>query len=298
MLLCPNKTRQRKLRRYVQTSHSICLIAFWAGKASFLPCRDSESHKLILRTSGSGLWMPEGQQLALLRNAINRKSRKIKQVLTSPAVRKSIFGGIPDDEAKAVKAFCNRNKESALKTKPKVRSHALLYVHVSKLLHERSATHPQERVAQCTDCPPGNVCLHCEEPAPRQMANVQRHLPRPQISYQPCTFSKIWGLLHTAREKARANMLPAGIRSRQSKHRVTPVTQLYHGKEAKRQRNHRTQKSGDNHGVNRRDGAVCKSSLLCLKAPSTIVSASLDQIQSAFSSLSSHGRKRSLSIVM
>lgn len=35
-------------------------------------------------------------------------------------MRREIFNGIADDEEKAVKAFVNQNKESALKIKPKV----------------------------------------------------------------------------------------------------------------------------------------------------------------------------------
>lgn len=35
-------------------------------------------------------------------------------------MRREIFHGIADDEENAVKAFVNQNKESALKTKPKV----------------------------------------------------------------------------------------------------------------------------------------------------------------------------------
>lgn len=35
-------------------------------------------------------------------------------------MRREIFNGIADDEKKAVKAFVNQNKESALKIKPKV----------------------------------------------------------------------------------------------------------------------------------------------------------------------------------
>lgn len=35
-------------------------------------------------------------------------------------MRQEIFKGIPDDDEKAVEAFVNHNKESALKTKPKV----------------------------------------------------------------------------------------------------------------------------------------------------------------------------------
>lgn len=64
--------------------------------------------------------MPEAQPLALLRRDVDRKSHKIKHVLTDPGLRKEFLGGIPKDEKKAVKAFVNQNTENALKTKPKV----------------------------------------------------------------------------------------------------------------------------------------------------------------------------------
>lgn len=55
-----------------------------------------------------------------MRNAIDRKSPKLKIVLMEPSMRKEFLGGIPKDEKKAVKAFCEHNRENALKTKPKV----------------------------------------------------------------------------------------------------------------------------------------------------------------------------------
>jgi uncharacterized protein (TIGR02453 family) len=69
---------------------------------------------------GGGLWMPEAQQLALLRRDIDRHPEKIKRVLTDAGVRKHLLGGIPNDEKKAIKAFASSNQENALKTKPKV----------------------------------------------------------------------------------------------------------------------------------------------------------------------------------
>ncbi|KAL2007535.1 hypothetical protein VTN00DRAFT_8973 [Thermoascus crustaceus] len=68
---------------------------------------------------GSGLWMPEASKLALLREDIDRNSRRIKAVLNDAGMRREFFKGIPDDEEKAVKAFVSQNQESALKTKPK-----------------------------------------------------------------------------------------------------------------------------------------------------------------------------------
>ncbi|OOF93461.1 hypothetical protein ASPCADRAFT_173248 [Aspergillus carbonarius ITEM 5010] len=68
---------------------------------------------------GSGLWMPQADKLALLREDIDRNSHRLKAVLTEKEIRHEIFDGISDDEEVAVAAFVNHNKESALKTKPK-----------------------------------------------------------------------------------------------------------------------------------------------------------------------------------
>ncbi|KAL2002227.1 hypothetical protein VTN02DRAFT_374 [Thermoascus thermophilus] len=64
--------------------------------------------------------MPEASKLALLREDIDRNSRRIKAVLNDAGMRREFFKGIPDDEEKAVKAFVSQNQENALKTKPKV----------------------------------------------------------------------------------------------------------------------------------------------------------------------------------
>ncbi|KAL4924766.1 DUF2461 domain-containing protein [Aspergillus undulatus] len=68
---------------------------------------------------GSGLWNPEADKLALLREDIDHNSQALKAVLREEGMRRGFFGGIPDDEDKAVKAFVSHNSESALKTKPK-----------------------------------------------------------------------------------------------------------------------------------------------------------------------------------
>lgn len=70
--------------------------------------------------TGSGLWQPEADKLALLREDIDHNSHRLKAVLQRPDMRREFFNGIPDDEKKAVQAFVSQNKESALKTKPKV----------------------------------------------------------------------------------------------------------------------------------------------------------------------------------
>ena len=68
---------------------------------------------------GAGVWHPEAPPLALMRKDVDLKSHKIKAVLTAAELRKKFFGGIANDEKKAIKAFVNMNTENALKTKPK-----------------------------------------------------------------------------------------------------------------------------------------------------------------------------------
>ena len=68
---------------------------------------------------GAGVWHPEAPPLALMRKDVDLKSHKIKAVLTGAGIRKEFFGGIANDEKKAVKAFVGMNTENILKTKPK-----------------------------------------------------------------------------------------------------------------------------------------------------------------------------------
>ncbi|KAK6822236.1 hypothetical protein RU639_006910 [Aspergillus parasiticus] len=67
---------------------------------------------------GSGLWHPEADKLALMREDIDRNSHRLKSVLGEEGMRRELFDGVSDEE-KAVEAFVNQNQESALKTKPK-----------------------------------------------------------------------------------------------------------------------------------------------------------------------------------
>lgn len=77
--------------------------------------------------------MPEAQPLALLRQNIDRKSRKFRQVLTAERLRKEILGVTATDEKKAIRAFADQNKENALKTKPKVCVSLVLSVIISRV---------------------------------------------------------------------------------------------------------------------------------------------------------------------
>ena len=119
--------------------------------------------------------MPEAQQLALLRAAIDRKPHKIKQVLTGDSVRKSIFGGISNDEDKAVKAFTSRNRESALKTKPKVCQQLLCIssaLRFAALCHYSLAQPGRGFIISQATCV---VCLHTDFLLKDRMPEVSQH---------------------------------------------------------------------------------------------------------------------------
>lgn len=68
---------------------------------------------------GGGLWHPDAAPIALLRTEIDQRPEMLRNVLNEPNMRKYIFGGVAKDEKRAVRAFCEQNKENALKTKPK-----------------------------------------------------------------------------------------------------------------------------------------------------------------------------------
>ncbi|KAL3460658.1 hypothetical protein BJX64DRAFT_180356 [Aspergillus heterothallicus] len=72
---------------------------------------------------GSGLWHPEADKLALLRDDIDNNSERLKDVLRQQGLRREFFGGISDDEEQTVEAFTKQNSGSALKTKPKGYEH-------------------------------------------------------------------------------------------------------------------------------------------------------------------------------
>lgn len=100
-----------------------CFVGEFANRdlkltSSISPSVDENHADNIL--TGSGLWGPEADALALLRDDIDQNSSRLKAVLKGPEMRDEILNGTPDDGEKAVKAFLDQNKESALKTKPKV----------------------------------------------------------------------------------------------------------------------------------------------------------------------------------
>ncbi|KAJ5919271.1 hypothetical protein N7466_010214 [Penicillium verhagenii] len=68
---------------------------------------------------GCGLWNPESDALAALRQDIDTDAQQWKDVLRAPEMRREFLNGVSDDNEAVVKAFAHHNRESALKTKPK-----------------------------------------------------------------------------------------------------------------------------------------------------------------------------------
>ncbi|KAK4457390.1 hypothetical protein QBC42DRAFT_188703 [Cladorrhinum samala] len=71
---------------------------------------------------GGGLWHPDGPALAKLRASIDERPERWKRVLMDPTFRDT-FLALPakkkQDEEAVVRAFADKNKENALKTRPK-----------------------------------------------------------------------------------------------------------------------------------------------------------------------------------
>jgi hypothetical protein len=72
--------------------------------------------------TGGGLWHPEADAIAAVRNDIDTNPQRIKRVLAEEPLRKEFFSSATN-ETKAIKAFVSSNSENALKTKPKVRTY-------------------------------------------------------------------------------------------------------------------------------------------------------------------------------
>lgn len=87
------------------------LSFFFLSPSSFF------SHHLGI---GCGLWQPEAEPLRLLREDIDAYADQWKELLRAPEMRREFLGGAADDDEAVVKAFAHHNRESALKTKPKV----------------------------------------------------------------------------------------------------------------------------------------------------------------------------------
>ena len=74
---------------------------------------------LTISITGGGLWHPEADAIAAVRNDVDTNPQRIKRVLTEAPLRKEFLSSAAN-EAKAIKAFVSSNSENALKTKPKV----------------------------------------------------------------------------------------------------------------------------------------------------------------------------------
>lgn len=77
---------------------------------------------------GGGLWHPDGGALHKLRASIDERPRRWRRVLADGAFQRTFLPAARDaDEESAVKAFAGANAENALKTKPKVSDHPVLF---------------------------------------------------------------------------------------------------------------------------------------------------------------------------
>jgi len=87
------------------------------------------------------LWHPEAAPTAALRRDIDRRSRRLKDVLSDEAIRKDFLKGVPKNDAKVVKAFVAANASNALKTRPKV-SYSILSLLFQRVHHHLSCLWP------------------------------------------------------------------------------------------------------------------------------------------------------------
>jgi uncharacterized protein (TIGR02453 family) len=86
---------------------------------------------------GGGLWHPEGPAVQKLRESIDERPRRWRRVLNDEAFKRTFLPaavGKKGNEA-ALKAFAEKNKENALKTKPKVRWHRFRFLPCRRGVH-------------------------------------------------------------------------------------------------------------------------------------------------------------------
>jgi hypothetical protein len=69
---------------------------------------------------GGGMFHPPAEPLARIRASIDERPWRWRRALNDPAFRRTFLEGAKPGEEGAVAAFVKRNRESALKTKPKV----------------------------------------------------------------------------------------------------------------------------------------------------------------------------------
>lgn len=71
---------------------------------------------------GGGLWHPDGPSVQKVRASIDERPRRWRRVLNDEAFKRTFLPKVAGstNEEDVLKAFAERNKEGALKTKPKV----------------------------------------------------------------------------------------------------------------------------------------------------------------------------------
>ncbi|KAF7187284.1 hypothetical protein HII31_11372 [Pseudocercospora fuligena] len=73
----------------------------------------------LIGIAGGGLWCPEAAPTRLMRRAIDRHPRRLKDVLLHDNIRREFLAGAAKSDKAVVKEFVRGNAENALKTKPK-----------------------------------------------------------------------------------------------------------------------------------------------------------------------------------
>lgn len=69
---------------------------------------------------GGGLWHPDKDALAKLRASVDERPHRLRRILMNPEFRRAFLPKAKNDEASVISAFCESNKENALKIRPQV----------------------------------------------------------------------------------------------------------------------------------------------------------------------------------
>ncbi|KAF7536813.1 hypothetical protein G7054_g4233 [Neopestalotiopsis clavispora] len=67
---------------------------------------------------GGGLWHPDKDALAKLRASVDERPHRLRRILMNPEFRRAFLPKAKNDEASVISAFCESNKENALKIRP------------------------------------------------------------------------------------------------------------------------------------------------------------------------------------
>ncbi|ETS78340.1 hypothetical protein PFICI_10402 [Pestalotiopsis fici W106-1] len=67
---------------------------------------------------GGGLWHPDKDALAKLRANVDERPHRLRRILMNPEFRSAFLPKAKNDEASVISAFCESNKENALKIRP------------------------------------------------------------------------------------------------------------------------------------------------------------------------------------